>query len=225
MATPDNGTSRSKADPKEMAETMADAPALRPKGRPTPQAKPEVRADAAPIRPIAADASDSAMDETAADVEVDEAGESGEAAADEDVDLNRIYDRPEVAAAADAASLYRFDPEAGRTSVAVKVKVVTQALRNSVSTPFGKLVVVLPVLLLGISLTIAAINLRDMPWIVAAGLVMPVSLALVYWRYQVWLGHKRYMYRLLETLGEDVSDFDPHKIYRKAGSRAVKRRR
>ena len=43
---------------------------------------------------------------------------------------------------------------------------------------------------------------------------------MVYWRYQVWLGHKRYMYRLLESLGEDVSDFDPRKVYRKAKSKA-----
>jgi type IV secretory pathway VirB2 component (pilin) len=160
------------------------------------------------------------MEETAADMD------APAAAPDEaDVDLNRIYDRPEAVAAADAASLARYDPEAGRTSVAVKVRAVTQAVRNTVATPFGKLVVTLPIILLGISLTIAAVTIQDLPYIIAAVLVMPVSLFLTYWRYQVWLGHKRYLYRLLETLGEDVSDFDPHRMYRKAGKRMAKRKR
>jgi hypothetical protein len=30
------------------------------------------------------------------------------------------------------------------------------------------------------------------------------------------------MYRLLESLGEDVTDFDPRHIYRKVGSKKIK---
>jgi hypothetical protein len=78
--------------------------------------------------------------------------------------------------------------------------------------------------LAGIGLCIAAVTFQNWPWIVAAGIVLPLGGFLMYLRYQAWLGHKRYMYRLLETLGEDVSDFQPHKMYRSTKVRAGRRR-
>lgn len=133
-----------------------------------------------------------------------------------DVALDEILDR--VEASSDTSSLTRYDPEAGHTNVSVKIRAATEAIRNSVSTPFGKLLTAIVVGLAGLSLAIAAITLQTTPWIVAAAIVAPVGGLLVYWRYQAWLGHKRYMYRLLETLGEDVTDFDPRKMYRKIGA-------
>jgi hypothetical protein len=182
-------------DPDLMAETIADAPALRPKAN-----KPK--------------APDPALDDTAIeDLEI-----AGERPGPKPVfaqDIDDIYDKPE--AAYDTASLSRFDPERGKQNVAIKIRAVTEAVRNTVTTPFGKLLLAIIFGLAGVTLTIAAITLRDTPYIVAAIIVAPIGFLLVYWRYQAWLGHKRYMYRLLETLGEDVSDFDPRRVYRRAG--------
>lgn len=133
-----------------------------------------------------------------------------------DVALEDVLDR--VEASSDTSSLTRYDPEAGHTNVAVKIRAATEAIRNSVTTPFGKLMSAGVLGLAGLSLAIAAINFQTLPWIIAAAVVAPAGGILVYWRYQAWLGHKRYMYRLLETLGEDVTDFDPRKVYRKIGT-------
>jgi hypothetical protein len=141
--------------------------------------------------------------------------------ADDDVHLDRIFDRPDSLVS--DASLSRYDPEAGKMNVAIKVKAVSQAVRNTLKSPFGKVLVAIPVFLAGLSLVIAAVTFQTWPWAAAAAVVFPIGALLVYLRYQAWLGHKRYMYRLLESLGEDVSDFDPRAVYRKTGTRAMKR--
>jgi hypothetical protein len=145
------------------------------------------------------------LDETVADLEA-------VTPSDDEVQLDKILDRPQAVM---DASLYRYDPEAGRTNVAVKIKVVSEAVKNTLKTPFGKMLFTIPVFLAGVALTIAAVTYRTWAWIGPAALVMPVGFALAYWRYQAWLGSKRYMYRLLESLGEDVTDFDPHKANRR----------
>ena len=191
-------------DPSLLAETIADAPALRPK----PDAKP-------PAAP------DPALDDTAADLEI--AGERPGPRPVFSEPVDDIFDRPDPTA--DAAALTRFDPERGKQNVAIKIRAVTQAVRSTITTPFGKLLLAIVFGLAGISLTIAALTLRDTAYIVAAIIVAPVGGLLVYWRYQAWLGHKRYMYRLLESLGEDVSDFDPRRIYRRVGGKSSSKRR
>jgi hypothetical protein len=130
---------------------------------------------------------------------------------DDEVQLEGIWDRPQTVL---DASLNRYDPEAGRTNVAVKIKAVSEAVKNTFRTPFGRLLFAVPVLLTGIALSIAAATLQTWPWIAPAAVVMPAGLVLAYHRYQEWLGSKRYMYRLLESLGEDVTDFDPRKVSR-----------
>jgi hypothetical protein len=142
-----------------------------------------------------------------------------------DVELLSIFDRPDAISAAADASLRRYDPEAGKTNVAVKVKAVSEAVRNTLKSPFGKLLIAIPMFLAGIALTIPAVTFQTWPWVAAAGIVLPVGAFLMYLRYQAWLGHKRYMYRLLESLGEDVSDFEPHQMYRKTKVRAAAKRR
>jgi hypothetical protein len=186
-------------DPALMAETIADAPAIRPAER----AKP-----------------DAALDDTAVDLQI--AGEGPGPRPKFSHDVEDIYDKPE--AVYDVASLSRFDPERNKQNVAIKIRAVTEAVRNTVTTPFGKLLLAIIVALAGITLTIAAVTLRDTPYVVAAIIVAPIGALLVYWRYQAWLGHKRYMYRLLETLGEDVSEYDPRQVYRRTGkARSPKR--
>ena len=129
-----------------------------------------------------------------------------------EVDLEEVYDKP---GKTDTDSLRRFDPEAGKMGIAVKLR----AVRQSLSTPGGRVVFSIPVALAGVSTAIFAASFPAWPVIVAAAVLGPASLLLLYIRYQQWLGHKRYMYRLLESLGEDVTDFDPRKVYRARGRR------
>jgi hypothetical protein len=134
--------------------------------------------------------------------------------------LDDIYDRPEELAASSVAD---YDPEAGRTNVAIKIQAVRQVVRSATSTPFGRLMLAIPIALAGLTLTIMALTMQDLWMWIAAAIVTPLGGWLLYVRYQTWLGHKRYMYRLLESLGEDVSDFDNTRAYRRVG-RSMNRR-
>lgn len=129
-------------------------------------------------------------------------------------DLDDIFDRPEELVTGSTAE---YDPEAGRTNVAIKIQAVRQVVRSATSTPFGRLMVSIPVALAGLTLSIMAVTLQELWMIISACLITPLGAFLVYQRYQAWLGHKRYMYRLLESLGEDVSGFDPLKANRRIG--------
>jgi hypothetical protein len=140
--------------------------------------------------------------------------ESGESAAD--IDLTEVYDRPEKT---EDASLKRYDPEAGKMGLAVKIR----AVRQQVNTPFGRLVLALAVNLASACLVIYTIAFPIWPLIVAAAIVVPACGWLLWVRYQQWLGYKRYMYRLLETLGEDVSDWNMEQTYRAPKVKRAKR--
>ncbi len=150
-----------------------------------------------------------------AETKVDLEAQEDEAAAEE-VDLTAAYDRPDRT---DDASLKRFDPEAGKMGIAVKLR----AVRQRVDTPFGRMVIAIPILLASVALGIFAFAFPTWPIITAAGLLVPASAWLLWWRYQQWLGHKRYMFRLLETLGEDVSDWSMDQQYKKTRIRRAKR--
>ncbi len=141
----------------------------------------------------------------------DEAG--GSAA---EIDLTEVYDRPEKT---EDASLKRFDPEAGKMGLAVKIR----AVRQQVNTPFGRLVLALVLNLASACLVIYTIAFPIWPLIVAAAIVVPACGWLLWVRYQQWLGYKRYMYRLLETLGEDVSDWNMEQTYRAPKVKRAKR--
>lgn len=201
-------------------DTVADeevAPA--PEVAPVPKAPPPLPTRAPAPRPEPE--APSLLSETIVDTRPDRAKYG-------DVDLTRIFDRHTSVEDNPAA---RYDPEAGRTNVAVKftaaTEVVTQAVRGLVTgalfTPFGKLLLSITVALAGIALIIAAATWQEQWMIIAAAAVTPVALVLVYWRYQTWLGHKRYIYRLLETLGEDVSGFSPDQAYRRTRVKTTKR--
>jgi hypothetical protein len=140
----------------------------------------------------------------------------------ERVEVEEIFDRPDRQAVGSTAE---YDPEAGRTNVAIKIQAVRRVVSTATATPFGKLVLTFPVVMTGIVLTILAIVHQQLWVCIAAAVVMPLGLWLLYMRYQAWLGHKRYMYRLLETLGEDVSDFDAGRKYRRVGKPLHRRRR
>ncbi|MEX2219639.1 MAG: hypothetical protein WD749_12870 [Phycisphaerales bacterium] len=225
-------------DPRSLDDTVADeelAPeaaepirheAPSPSGPPSPPRRPPARRakpepDRAPEPEL--------LGETVADAPALIGGRRKPRGGD-DVDLNRIFDRLGIA---EETPLDRYDPEAGRTNVAVKISAATEAVAaavkgvasSAITTPFGRLVLSIFVCLAGVALTIAAVTIQDTWMIVGASVVGPIGLIVVYWRYQAWLGHKRYMYRLLESLGEDVSDFDPAKRYRRTRTTAVKKGR
>jgi hypothetical protein len=154
------------------------------------------------------------LDETVSDLDAVEPS-------DDEVQLDKILDRPQSAT---DVSLTRYDPEAGRMDVAVKIKAATEAVKNTIKSPFGKLLLVVPIFLVGVWLAIEAVTYQTWAWIGPAAVVFPLGSVLVYIRYQAWLGSKRYMYRLLESLGEDVSDFDYRQQLRRVG-KPVKARR
>src|SRR5262249_15633947 len=103
-------------DPSQLAETLADAPAIRAERTPPPPSPPP-RADRPPPPPSPApraDPSDSALADTAVDMDADAAQRK-----EDGVELASVFDQPDPVA--DAASLTRFDPEAGKTNVAIKI--------------------------------------------------------------------------------------------------------
>jgi len=135
--------------------------------------------------------------------------------APEEAEPDEMFDRLGV----DDAAELEIDPEAGSGAVAQKVREIRQAAKS----PEGRLVIAVPLGLVGLALIVMAPIWQAQWLIVAAALVGPLSLWLVWRRYQQWLGHKRYSYRLLESLGEDVSDWDASRVYRV--SREIKRAR
>jgi hypothetical protein len=124
------------------------------------------------------------------------------------VDMNRVFDRAESKY---SGALDRYDPEAGKMGLGTRIR---RAVRARAASPFGRFVVAIVLAMAGAALAIVAAVFPEWPLIVSAGIFFPASLAYLYVRYQQWLGHKRYIYRLLETLGEDVSDFDLERRYR-----------
>lgn len=135
-----------------------------------------------------------------------------------DMDVEDILDRP---AETHDTLPGELDPEAGRGSIASK----SMAVREAIGTPFGRLLLATPVALAGIALVIMAATHQTWPYIAAAAVIAPAGAWLVYRRYQDWLGHRRYIYRLLETLGEDVSEFDPDQVARPVKVKVRKRKR
>lgn len=121
---------------------------------------------------------------------------------DAEVDLDRVYDR--VAAQPSNVTIALNDDEAGRTRVGGELK-RTQQVRAAVGSAFGRLLQALVLTIIAASLAIFAAFDQRWIWIAPAAIALPLTLWLTTRRYHTWLGHRRYMYRLLDTLGEDVS--------------------
>lgn len=134
-----------------------------------------------------------------------------------EVDYRGAFDRVHQR---ETGALGGFDPEAGKMGLGTRIQKVVRA---SVRSPFGRFIVAIVLGLGGVSLGIVALTFQTVPLFIAAGILTPASLVYLYLRYQQWLGHKRYIFRLLETLGEDVSDFDMNRRYR-GGAKAERNR-
>ncbi|MCC6660570.1 MAG: hypothetical protein IT437_06755 [Phycisphaerales bacterium] len=167
--------------------------------RPRAQAAPEEPADG----PDLGDTPALAPDPTGL-VDLPEVHDAGAPGVDYRGSFDRVHQR-------ETGALDRFDPEAGKMGLGTRIQL---AVRASVRSPFGRFIVAILLGLVGVSLAIVALTFQTVPLYVAAGVLTPASLVYLYIRYQQWLGHKRYLFRLLETLGEDVSDFDINRRYR-----------
>ncbi|GAB4382543.1 MAG: hypothetical protein Kow0022_00280 [Phycisphaerales bacterium] len=142
-----------------------------------------------PIDPDDTSFDESALDETVADVELEEALDHVDAAP---------ASQPTGPDAPDAAD---FDPEAHYYNVRNK-----QTIRKVVLSDGGQLVIALLTGSAGVAIAIYAAFIQTRPWIIAAAFVTPLSLAYAFIRWRLWLGHAPYLYRLLTSLGEDADD-------------------
>src|SRR5690606_2622326 len=82
----------------------------------------------------------------------------------ERVEVDEIFDRPDQV----VGSTAQYDPEAGRTNVAIKIQAVRQVVRSATSTPFGRLIIALPIGLAGVTLTIVALIMQTLYMTIAA---------------------------------------------------------
>lgn len=145
------------------------------------------------------------LDATVADAPALRSPARAPAPADAEVDLDRVYDR--VSTPPTNVTIALNDDEAGRSRVGGELK-RTQQVRAAVGSAFGRLLQALALTMLAASLAIFAAFDQRWIWIAPAAIALPLTLWLTTRRYHAWLGHRRYMYRLLDTLGEDVSGLE-----------------
>lgn len=134
---------------------------------------------------------ESALEETVADVELEEAldhVEQGPAA----------QQRPAQPPSPDEAE---FDPEAHYFNVRDK-----QTIRKVVTSDGGQLILAFVAGGIGLALAIYAGFIQTREWIIAAAVVTPPTLVYAFIRWRLWLGRAPYLYRLLTSLGEDADD-------------------
>ena len=86
-----------------------------------------------------------------------------------------------------------------------------QRLQNS----FTKLLIMTGLLMASIAMAILAAILHDLWLIITASVMFPVFSVLWYKAYAQWQANKRFGFRLLESLGEDVSDVAIEDRYKK----------
>ncbi|MEM1184924.1 MAG: hypothetical protein AAGI53_07960 [Planctomycetota bacterium] len=131
---------------------------------------------------------DPALDDTVADVDVDEALTGADADALEDEDPRHVaYDEDDPG----------FDPEAGRGSIANKTSISGAVLNESGLFILGAIAA-----LAGLTSVIFAVFMQSRPYIIAAIVIAPPAFIWFILRWRKWLGRAPYLYRLLSSLGE-----------------------
>jgi len=131
------------------------------------------------------DADEAALDETVADLELDESF----------VELGGH----------DAARIDEIDPELHHHSVRKK----RRRAKKVVETKFTQMIVAGVASLVGIAFALLAMTWQSQNIIIAACIICPPAFWITWVRYQKWVASKNAMFRLLQTLGEDVSGIDP----------------
>lgn len=133
---------------------------------------------------------DAALDDTVADLDVEEAltGVDAEGAEEEDPRHARYVEDEDDPG---------FDPEAGRGAIANKV-----TIRGAVLNESGLFVLGAIAALAGLTSVIFAAFMQTRPYIVAALVIAPPTFVWFILRWRRWLNRAPYLYRLLSTLGE-----------------------
>ncbi len=137
------------------------------------------------------DETNAALEDTVADVELDEALDEIEApAGDHDAELE------------DGGKLLEgFDPEAHHVNVSQQ-----RSVKRAIKSEGGQFVIGLLVFALALGVLALAATIRTQPWLIAAGVVAPPALIWFFLRWKRWLAGAPYAYRLLTSLGEDADN-------------------
>lgn len=104
------------------------------------------------------------------------------------------------------------DPEAGYQNVRD-----IRSAKKAIASSGGQFVIGLIIGLFGLGMAVYAAAQASMDstgsliMLAAAAIIAPVSAWWAHRKYRQWLQHKTYLYRLLESLGEDVSELKPRK--------------
>lgn len=147
-----------------------------------------------PIDPDDTSIDESALDETVADVELEQSLDHVEA-------RSAKPGAAQPAPATQAPDDIEFDPEAHYFNVRDK-----QTIRKAVTSDGGQLILAFLAGCVGLAVAIYAAFIQTRPWIIAAAVVTPPALVYAFIRWRLWLGRAPYLYRLLTSLGENADD-------------------
>ena len=106
-----------------------------------------------------------------------------------------------ISAADDYGKAGELDPELDHVNAR---KVAT--VRRAVVSTGGQFILGMVAALFGLGLAVYAAAEQSLPLLIAAALIAPPCTYYGYKKYRQWLQNKRYLVRLLESLGEDVSN-------------------
>lgn len=131
---------------------------------------------------------DDGLEETVADVELDES-------------LDRVEDAEAEAVVVDD-ELGEYDPEAGQSRIADKSSITGQIMSEA-----GLFVIGLCAAMLGVSVLIYAAVMQTPATLITAVVVAPLTLGWAFVKWKRWMGGAPYVYRLLLSLNEkDAAD-------------------
>ena len=103
------------------------------------------------------------------------------------------------------AGLDLIDPEWGQYDVSRRIT----SIRKAVETSFAQMLVAGVMALAALAIALLAATWQTNELIGLAAVTCPPTFYFTYKRWRRWLAHRRFMFRLLETLGEDTTGIDP----------------
>lgn len=140
----------------------------------------------------AADPSSTDLDDTIADVELDE-----QLDAIEEPKAAEQPGTPAAAAAAPVDPMDDYDPEAGYSNIAKKSTVAGQLTSDA-----GMFIIGCILALVGVGAVIMAAIMQTRPYVIAAAIIAPPTFIWCFFRWKRWLGQVPYLVRLLHSLDE-----------------------
>lgn len=111
-----------------------------------------------------------------------------------------------ISAADDYGKASNLDPELDHVNTRRITHAKVATVRRAVVSTGGQFILGLVAAIVGLGLAVYAAAEQSLPLLIAAGLIAPPCTYYGYRKYRQWLQNKRYLVRLLESLGEDVSN-------------------